>query len=156
MFEAITSNGGIVNQMQGDGLMAIFGAPVFQPDHPQRAVKAGLEMVEMIELFNQEQKAAAALSGEDKPTIKIGVGIATGEVIAGFTGTMHRTTYTCLGDTVNLSARLEEHTKVVGQPILISGETRQALSDDIQLEDLGIKTIRGKVEPVHVFSVRVG
>jgi class 3 adenylate cyclase len=150
MFEAITANGGIVNQMQGDGLMAIFGAPVSQPDHPQRAVKAGREMVEMVELFNQEQESL------NKPLIKIGVGIATGEVIAGFTGTMHRATYTCLGDTVNLAARLEEHTKVVGQPILISGPTREALDEDIQVEDLGIRSIRGKVEPVHVYSVLVG
>jgi class 3 adenylate cyclase len=150
MFEAITANGGIVNQMQGDGLMAIFGAPVSQPDHPQRAVKAGREMVEMVELFNQEQESL------NKPLIKIGVGIATGEVIAGFTGTMHRATYTCLGDTVNLAARLEEYTKVVGQPILISGPTREALDEDIQVEDLGIRSIRGKVESVHVYSVLVG
>jgi adenylate cyclase len=150
MFEAITSNGGIVNQMQGDGLMAIFGAPVSQPDHPQRAVKAGQEMVEMLELFNQQQDSL------NKPLIKIGVGIATGEVIAGFTGTVHRATYTCLGDTVNLAARLEEHTKVVGQPILISGPTREALDEDIQVEDLGIRSIRGKVDPVHVYSVLVG
>jgi len=150
MFEAITGNGGIVNQMQGDGLMAIFGAPVSQPDHPQRAVKAGREMVEMVELFNQQQESL------NKPLIKIGVGIATGEVIAGFTGTMHRATYTCLGDTVNLSARLEEYTKVVGQPILISGATRQALDEDIQVEDLGVSSIRGKKEQVHVFSVPVG
>ncbi len=156
MFEAITGHGGIVNQIQGDGLMAIFGAPVFRPDHAQLAVEAGLEMVEMVELFNQEQEAAAALSGEDRPLLKIGVGIATGGVIAGFTGTMHRATYTCVGDTVNLAARLEEHTKVVGQPILIDGTAREALDGDIQVEDLGIRTIRGKKEEVHVFSVPVG
>jgi class 3 adenylate cyclase len=149
VFEAIGSQGGIVNQMQGDGLLAMFGAPVSQPDHPQRAVKAALEMVEMIELFNQQQESL------DKPLIKIGIGIATGEMIAGFTGTMHRAIYTCLGDTVNLAARLEEHTKVVGQPILINDATRQSLSDDISLEDLGIKSIRGKKEQVHVYSVLV-
>jgi len=150
MFEAITGHGGIVNQMQGDGLMAIFGAPVSRPDHPQMAVKAALEMIEMIELFNQQQEA------QDKPLIKIGIGIATGEMIAGFTGTMHRAGYTCLGDTVNLAARLEEHTKVVGQPILINELTRQGLSADIAVADVGIKPIRGKKEPVHVYSVPVG
>ena len=155
MFEAITGHGGIVNQMQGDGLMAIFGAPVSRPGHPQLAVKAGLEMVEMVELFNLEQEAASALSGASKPAIKIGVGIATGGVIAGFTGTQRRATYTCVGDTVNLAARLEEHTKVAGQPILINETTRLALDDDIQVEDQGIVPIRGKKEEVHVYSVPV-
>jgi class 3 adenylate cyclase len=147
VFEAITGQGGIVNQMQGDGLMAIFGAPVSQSNHPQRAVKAALEMVELIELFNQQQESL------NKPLIKIGIGIATGEMVAGFTGTVHRAIYTCLGDTVNLAARLEEHTKVVGQPILINESTRQALDDDIQVEDQGIVAIRGKTEQVRVYSV---
>jgi class 3 adenylate cyclase len=150
VFEAITGHGGIVNQIQGDGLMAIFGAPVSRPNHPQLAVEAALEMVEMIELFNQQQESLS------KPIIKIGIGIATGEVVAGFTGTMHRAIYTCLGDTVNLAARLEEHTKIVGQPILINDITRLGLSDDIPVEDLGIKSIRGKKEQVHVYSVLVG
>jgi class 3 adenylate cyclase len=149
VFEAIGGQGGIVNQMQGDGLLAMFGAPVSQPDHPQRAVKAALEMVEMIELFNQQQESL------NKPLIKIGIGIATGEMIAGFTGTMHRAIYTCLGDTVNLAARLEEHTKIVGQPILINEVTRLGLSDDIAVEDLGVVAIRGKKEQVHVYSVLV-
>jgi class 3 adenylate cyclase len=150
VFEAITGHGGIVNQIQGDGLMAIFGAPVSRPNHPQLAVEAALEMVEMIELFNQQQESLS------KPIIKIGIGIATGEVVAGFTGTMHRAIYTCLGDTVNLAARLEEHTKIVGQPILINDITHLGLSDDIPVEDLGIKSIRGKKEQVHVYSVLVG
>jgi adenylate cyclase len=150
MFEAISGHGGIVNQMQGDGLMAIFGAPVAQPKHPQMAVKAALEMMEMIELFNQQQES------QNKSLIKIGIGIATGEVVAGITGTMRRAGYTCLGDTVNLASRLEEHTKVIGQPILINAVTRQGLSDDIPVEDLGLRSIRGKTEQVHVYSVLAG
>jgi class 3 adenylate cyclase len=150
MFEAITGHEGIVNQIQGDGLLAMFGAPVSKPNHPQLAVEAALEMVEMIELFNQEQETL------NKPLIKIGIGIATGEVVAGFTGTMHRAIYTCLGDTVNLAARLEEHTKVAGQPILINDATRLGLSEDISVKDLGIKSIRGKKEQVLVYSVLVG
>jgi adenylate cyclase len=150
MFEAISGHSGIINQMEGDGLMAIFGAPVHQPDHAQNAVQAGLEMLEMVELFNLEREA------EGRVPIKIGVGIATGEVIAGFTGTERRATYTCVGDTVNLAARLESHTKVVGEPILIDGNTRLALSDDIQVEDQGAVSIRGKKAEVHVYSVPAG
>jgi class 3 adenylate cyclase len=149
MFEAISSHSGIVNQMEGDGLMAIFGAPVHHPDHPQNAVQAGLEMIELVDLYNSGQ------AGLGKAPIKIGVGIATGEVIAGFTGTERRATYTCVGDTVNLAARLESHTKVVGEPILIDENTRLALSGDIQVEDQGAVAIRGKKKEVQIYSVPV-
>jgi class 3 adenylate cyclase len=84
MFEAITSNGGSVNQMIGDGLMAIFGAPVPYEDHCARAVNAAMEMLDLLEAFNRDRAA------QDKPQIKIGIGIASGMVIAGFTGTQHR------------------------------------------------------------------
>ena len=150
MFEAITGQGGIVNQIVGDGLMSIFGAPATLPDHPVMAVLAALEMIEMIELFNVEQEMAG------KPPIKIGIGIATGSVIAGFTGTLRRATYTCVGNTVNLAARLEAYTKTAGRPILINEATRQALGDSLPVEDQGIIPIRGKHEEVRVYSVPVG
>ena len=150
MFEAITSNGGSVNQMIGDGLMAIFGAPVPYEDHCERAVNAAKEMLELLEAFNQDQAA------QDKPQIKIGIGIASGMVIAGFTGTQHRATYTCVGDTVNLAARLEAHTKVVGEPILIESATRTALGDAFQVRSHGPMQLKGKTVEVEVFSVSAG
>ena len=149
MFDAITSNGGSVNQMIGDGLMAIFGAPVHYEDHCQRAVKAAMEMLELVDGFNQNQAA------QEKPQIKIGIGIASGQMIAGFTGTQHRATYTCVGDTVNLAARLETHTKVVGKPILIDGVTRVALGDKFKVESHGPAQLKGKTKDVEVFSVQV-
>jgi class 3 adenylate cyclase len=147
MFDAINGHGGTVNQMIGDGLMAIFGAPLPHPDHCKQAVRAALEMIELVELFNQEQAA------QDKVQIRIGVGIASGQVIAGYTGTQHRATYTCVGDTVNLAARLEAHTKVVGQPILIDGNTYVSLSGDIQTVDQGLVPIKGKAQTVQVYSI---
>ena len=149
MFDAITSNGGSVNQMIGDGLMAVFGAPVHYEDHCQRAVRAALEMLELVEGFNQNRVA------EGKPQIKIGIGIASGQMIAGFTGTQHRATYTCVGDTVNLAARLETHTKVVGKSILIEGVTRAALGDAFKVEAHGPAQLKGKTKDVDVFSVVV-
>jgi len=148
MFEAITGNGGTVNQMIGDGLMAIFGAPVHHEDHCQRAVTAALEMLELVDGFNQNQAAL------EKPQIKIGVGIASGQVVAGFTGTQHRATYTCVGDTVNLASRLETHTKVVGKPILIEGVTRAAIGDAFKLESHGMVQLKGKTVDVEIFSVQ--
>ena len=77
-------------------------------------------MVELIRLFNEEQAA------RDKVQIGIGIGIASGRSSPGYTGTQHRATYTCVGDTVNVAARLESHTKVVNRPILIDENTRPA------------------------------
>jgi adenylate cyclase len=150
MFEAITGQGGVVNQMVGDGLMAIFGAPAPLPNHGEQAVLAALEMIEMIDLFNLDQAALG------KPTIKIGIGIATGQMVAGYTGTQRRATYTCVGDTVNLASRLEAYTKVAGKPILIDERTCKSLSPTIQVINLGPAQIKGKVQDVTVYAVPVG
>jgi class 3 adenylate cyclase len=147
MMDAIGSEGGVVNQMVGDGLMAIFGAPIPTPDFRLRAVRAARQMVEMVELFDHEQAALG------KVQIEIGVGIASGLVIAGYTGTQQRATYTCVGDTVNLAARLEAHTKVIRQPILIDENTRGGLNGEIQLEPQGELLLTGKTRPVNVYSV---
>ena len=147
MFDAINSHGGVVNQMIGDGLMAIFGAPLPLIDHPQAAVRAALDMIEVIELFNVERTAA------DKPTIRIGIGIASGEVVAGYTGTQQRATYTCIGDTVNLAARLEEHTKVAMRTILIDSVTRAALTDRVRVEALDPVRLKGRAAAVEIYAV---
>lgn len=148
MFDAISGHSGVVNQMIGDGLMAIFGAPQALEEAPLAAVRAALDMVEMIELFNIER------TGTDKEPIRIGIGIASGEVVAGYTGTQQRATYTCIGDTVNLAARLEAHTKEVGRGILLDGETQAALADRVPLEALGGVLFKGKAAAVTVFAVK--
>jgi class 3 adenylate cyclase len=147
MFDAIGGHGGIVNQMLGDGLMAIFGAPLPRPDHRDCAVRAALEMLELVDLFNQEQ----ALRG--RVAIRIGIGIASGPVIAGLTGTERRATYTCVGDVVNLAAHLEEHTKALGRPILIDEHTRRGLADGIRVEPHGPAQFKTRSQPVQVYSV---
>jgi class 3 adenylate cyclase len=149
MMDAITGEGGIVNQMVGDGLMSIFGAPVPREDHRQAAVLAARQMVELIRLFNEEQAA------RDKVQIQIGVGIASGRVVAGYTGTHNRATYTCVGDTVNVAARLEAHTKEVGRPILIDENTRLGVSDEIGVEAQGELLMKGKTQPTKVYAVLV-
>jgi class 3 adenylate cyclase len=148
MMDAITGEGGIVNQMVGDGLMSIFGAPVPREDHRQAAVLAARQMVELIRLFNAEQAA------RDKQQIQIGVGIASGRMVAGYTGTQNRATYTCVGDTVNVAARLEAHTKELGRPILIDENTRRGI-DGIPVESQGEVLMKGKTEPTKVYAVLV-
>jgi adenylate cyclase len=147
MFDAVEGHGGIVNQIVGDGIMAMFGAPVPREDHRQRAVATALEMVELVDLFNQEQAAL------DKIQIQIGVGIASGRVIAGYTGTLDRATYTAVGDTVNLAARLESHTKVVGKPILMNEDVFNGLDGSFSTEEHDPVQLKGKTETVRVFSV---
>jgi adenylate cyclase len=149
MMDAINGESGIVNQMVGDGLMAIFGAPLPREDHRRAAVLAARQMIDLVRLFNEDQAA------RDKMQIQIGIGIASGRVIAGYTGTVHRATYTCVGDTVNIAARLEAHTKVVNRPILIEEETRRGLDDGIGVEPQGEVLMKGKTEPINVYAVLV-
>jgi len=130
MFNAISGHGGIVSEIAGDG------------------VQAALEMIEMIELFNAEQASAG------KTPIRIGIGIASGEMVAGYTGTNERATYTCIGDTVNVASRLEEQTKTAERSILIDAATRSLLRSAVQVEELGPVAIRGRVQPVEVFAVK--
>ena len=148
MFDAITGHHGTVNQMLGDGLMAIFGAPIYRENHREDAVRAALEMISLLEGFNQVQVL------QNKTQIHIGIGIATGKVIAGYTGTQHRATYTCLGDTVNLAARIEGHTKVVSNPLLVDQYTREGLPEEIECESLGPVMYKGKQQAVNTFAVR--
>ena len=147
MFEAITAAGGVVNQMVGDGLMAIFGAPLPLAEHSAAAARAALEMLELVALYNAERQSAGQLP------IAIGIGIATGEMVAGYTGTQQRATYTCIGDAVNLAARLEAHTKVAGRAILLDGVARQGLGSGFAPDAIGDVVFKGKNEATGVFAL---
>ena len=148
VIDTVQSYGGNANQMQGDGLMSYFGAPVFHPDRAQRAVSCALEIRKKLAEFNQQQADKGALQ------IEVGIGIATGQVVAGFAGTQTRATYICVGDTVNLSSRLESHTKAVKKPIVIDENTRKELDSSFELEALGEELFKGKTVPVQVYSVK--
>ncbi len=150
MFEAISAQGGVVNQIIGDGLMAIFGAPLPLAEPAVAAARAALDMTEMIELLNAERTALG------KPALAIGVGLASGDVIAGYTGTQERATYTCVGDTVNLAARLEAQTKSAGRAILMDAATHAALAGRLATESLGEVQLKGKSAPVPTFALASG
>ncbi len=102
-------------------------------------------MVYALNAFNQSRAA------EQKAPINIGIGIASGVVMAGYAGTQHRATYTCVGDTVNLAARIESHTKVVGCPILIDEETCVSLPESIPVNPLGEILFKGKTIPIKIY-----
>lgn len=130
--------------------MAIFGAPLPLPEPAFSAVAAALEMVEMLGQFSAERAASR------KAPIRIGIGIATGEMVAGYTGTEQRATYTCIGDTVNVAARLEAHTKAARRTILIDVDTHAALAGRLHAEPLGAVPFRGKRASVEVWSASSG
>jgi len=147
MFGAIHERGGLVSQLLGDGFMSVFGAPIARENHRELAVRAGLDMLVRLEGFNQRQEQ------EGRTRIRIGIGIASGPMIAGYTGSQERAIYTCIGDTVNLAARIEEHTKVAMRPLLIGRHAREGLPPDIPVESLGEMIFKGKQQAVEIFAV---
>ncbi len=119
MVDVIVAEGGMVNKFGGDSLLAIFGVPVRQPDHALRAVRAAWQMTRALATFNAEQSALGLLT--------IGVGISSGEMVAGNIGGTERLEYTVIGDPVNLAARLESLTKEWGQTVLLSEDTERLI-----------------------------
>ncbi|XYI00547.1 adenylate/guanylate cyclase domain-containing protein [Sorangium sp. So ce1128] len=138
--------GGTLDKYIGDGLMAVFGAPLSVEDAPKRAVIAAIEMVQALERMNQRKLLGC---GE----IRMGVGIATGTVISGNIGSLQRMEYTCIGDTVNTAARLEQFNKELGSKIIICQATYATLDDCIPAQPTGALSIRGKSRQVHPYIV---
>lgn len=147
MFEAVASHGGMINLMVGDGLMAIFGAPQPIENAAQSAVSAAQEMLAMIDMLNAERSAV------DDPELRVGFGIASGEVVAGYAGTDARATYTCIGKTVNLAARLEAHTKVIGRNVLIDHATYLDLAEPEICTMLEPGKFKGFSEETKMFAI---
>ncbi len=146
IFEPISRHGGVVNQIIGDGLMVLFGVTKHNGSHQQDAVSAALDITETLKKFNEKQAA------NGKAEIKIGIGIASGVVVAGYARTHHRATYPCVGDTVNLAARIEAYTRETDKSILLDAETRAFLPESIQVTSLGDVIFKGKTIPVQVYS----
>lgn len=147
MCRCVKAQKGTVNKFLGDGILAIFGAPISTMTNQQNAVFCALDMLKTLSTLNEKY---AAKVGHD---ICIGIGINTGEVIVGNVGTEDRVEYTVIGDTVNVAERIEELTKTVPNSIFISESTYQQVKDIVEVEDLGPQVIRGKAEPLKVYRV---
>jgi len=141
MSEVILNNKGTLDKFTGDGVMAIFGAPIYQDNHAFKAVKTALEMM-------NEHKKMIQKTGM-KP--EIGIGINTGEMIVGNIGSKLKQEYTAIGDAVNLSARLKDEAKP-GQ-ILISKATFEACKDKIMARKLSPIKVKGKEKEIEVYEV---
>jgi adenylate cyclase len=147
MLTVVEAEGGIVNKFGGDSLLAVFGSPLNPtPDHAERAVRAALRMRVALAAFNREQVAT------EMPELRVGFGLATGELVAGNIGSSRKLEYTVIGDPVNLAARLQELTPDLGADILMNATTAQHASEVARFRSLGRIEIRGRAEPVEVFS----
>lgn len=110
-------------------------------------VQAAVELIELVDLFNAETGL------EEKTPIAIGIGIATGEMVAGHTGTRRRAAHTCVGDAVNLAARLQAQTKVAKRPILIDATTRAALAAGLAVEAIGAVPLKSMPSAIELYAV---
>ena len=138
---------GTVDKFVGDMVMALFGAPLDDPDHADHAVQAALGMLEELRGLN------ARWAAEGRPTLDIGVGVNTGEMVAGNIGSETIMSYTVIGDAVNLGSRLESLNKQYGTHIIISEYTRNRLKGRYDMRSLGTVVVKGKSEPVAIYEV---
>ncbi len=149
MVRIVFDHGGTLDKFLGDGLMAEFGVPFDVSHHELRAVAAALEMIDEVEKFNQVHK----LEDRGLAPLAIGVGIATGPVVAGNIGSPERMEYTTIGDTVNFAARLETLNKSLGTAIIVSEATKIALGGRVPLKALPPIKVKGKTGEPALFAV---
>ncbi len=144
--QVIRKHGGTLHKFIGDGVMAVFGDPVSQPDHAQRAVAASVEVQQKLAQLRENQGA------EDWPMF-VRIGLHTGELVAGDIGSQDMLEYTVMGDTVSIASRLEGINKELGTVILMSQATAQQAGDSFALQSLGKVEVRGREEPLEVYTV---
>jgi adenylate cyclase len=150
MSEAILNHGGTLVAYMGDGIMAVFGAPLKQDDHADRALEAAREMLDRMEGFNAWLREQDLIDG-----FKMGIGLNSGPVMSGNVGSERRLEYTALGDTTNTAARLEGMTKGTPHQLFISDTTKQTLTrpaDD--LVAVGEAEVRGRKAKVLLWSLK--
>ena len=151
---SILKHQGTIDKYMGDCIMAFWNAPLDDADHANNAVIAGLAMLEDMPRINQDLRDEGLLeaNGIKLDDINVGVGIATGYCVVGNMGSEQRFDYTVLGDVVNLASRLEGATKAFGVPMLMSGRTAELFAIPEQLALLAQLQVKGKVEPVDIFT----
>ena len=149
MVSVVERYDGTVDKYIGDALMVLFGAPLAKDDDPDRAVQAAFAMQSELKLLNEEMKHESPMKF---PPIRIGIGIHTGEVVAGSVGSANRLEYTVIGDAVNLASRIEGLTKQFKTDVLISEATVNALKGIYPLIRLRRTKVKGKKGGVVVFK----
>ena len=147
MVDVVLQHDGTLDKFVGDAVMAVFGSPMDQPDHPIRAVSTAWHMSERHNALKEKWIS------EGKTPFEIGIGINTGEVVAGNMGSPNRMEFTVIGDNVNTAARLESATKELQSKILISGSTYDIVKEHIEVKEHEPIKVKGKAEPIRVYQL---
>jgi adenylate cyclase len=149
MVDIVFRHNGTVDKFVGDMVMALFGAPLDDPQHADHAVAAAIEMVRALGELNQ------AWAGRGMPELDIGIGINSGDMIAGNIGSSSIMSYTVIGDNVNLGSRLESLNKEFKTRIIMSDATRARLTHSYGTRPLGDVMVKGKTRAVAIFEIKV-
>ena len=147
MTDIVFSYDGMLDKYIGDAVMAVWGAPLPQADHAQRACRATLEMFARLEVLNREWQERGW------PVLSIGAGINTGPMVFGNMGSARHLSLTVMGDNVNLGSRLEGLNKTYGTHAIASESTLRAVGDLAVVRDLDLVRVKGKYEPVRIFEL---
>ncbi|MGA9754373.1 MAG: adenylate/guanylate cyclase domain-containing protein [Desulfobaccales bacterium] len=147
MSNIIINQGGTIDKYMGDAIMALFGAPLIQADHPRLACRAALEMVASLEAMNR------TWAEQGRPLLRVGVGVNSGPVAVGNMGSDRLFDYTAIGDNVNLASRLEGLNKYYGTNILISDTTAKSLGTGFILRDVDMVRVKGKAQGVRIHEL---
>jgi adenylate cyclase len=142
--EVIFRHGGTLDKFIGDAIMAFWGAPVASANHAEQAVAAAIDMSAALEELRGQLGALGA-------ELDIGIGIHSGRAVVGFIGSNDRLDYTVIGDTVNLSSRIEGLTKGIAR-VLVSEATRDAVGDAFDWRDCGSHKVKGREAPVRLYE----
>lgn len=149
MTAIVHKHGGTIDKYEGDAVVAFFGEPVPYADHALRAVRAAVEMRVELARLNEAWLAEGRLDHG----LEIGIGIHTGEVFVGLLGSAQRVNYTIIGDSANLASRLQDQTKIIGWPIVVSERTAGLVIGEFEVQFAALQAIKGKAEPVNIYKV---
>ena len=151
MSDAILDTGGTLLGFLGDGILAVFGAPIASDDHADRALRAARQMLyERLPRFNEWTRDSLGTNSE----FRMGIGVSSGPFMSGNVGSSRRLEYTAIGDTVNIAARLQDLTKELGRAVLVADATRSLLQNGTgELEFVDDHDVRGKKERVRLWTL---
>lgn len=147
MVEAVFRHGGTLDKFLGDGMLAYFGAPLAQPDHADRALRAATDLISAL-----NERRAAAQTGA-LPILPVAIGLHSGEAVVGAVGPAVRREYTILGDVVNVASRIEGVAKQRGLELVVSEPTRALTKEPRSWEELPPAEIRGKEQSLRIFRL---
>jgi len=145
--DVVFAHGGSLDKFIGDCIMALWGAPLDDPEHARHAVACALDMADTLQAFKREL-------GAEQLDFDVGIGLHSGPAVVGLIGSQKRREYTAIGDTVNLASRIEGLTKDAKRRILVSRDTMERCGDAFDFVSCGTFPVKGRAQPVELFEPR--